>query len=35
MCRTLRTPARRYSPFTTYTGTNQPRTIGLIFRQEF
>ena len=22
-------------PFTTYTGTNQPRTIGLIFRQEF
>ena len=23
------------SPYTTYTGTNQPRTIGLIFRQEF
>jgi iron complex outermembrane recepter protein len=22
-------------PFTTYTGTNQPRTFGLIFRQEF
>jgi outer membrane receptor protein involved in Fe transport len=22
-------------PYTTYTGTNQPRTIGLIFRQEF
>ena len=23
------------SPYTTYTGTNQPRTFGLIFRQEF
>jgi len=23
------------SPYTTYTGTNQPRTFGLVFRQEF